>query len=79
MDFVRMAVSVLIVAGLEFAFSRTLHADADALRQPAAGSDRQQVERGRYLGPGGEPAPAYVPPDQEPATPYALFPPAAPQ
>jgi mono/diheme cytochrome c family protein len=29
----------------------------------------------RYLGPGGEPAPAYVPPDREPATPYASFPP----
>jgi len=29
----------------------------------------------RYLGPGGEPAPAYVPPGQEPKTPYALFPP----
>lgn len=29
----------------------------------------------RYLGPGGDPAPAYVPPDQEPKTPYALFPP----
>jgi mono/diheme cytochrome c family protein len=28
----------------------------------------------RYLGPGGEPAPAYVPPDKEPNTPYALFP-----
>jgi mono/diheme cytochrome c family protein len=28
----------------------------------------------RYLSPGGEPAPAYVPPDQEPKTPYALFP-----
>ena len=28
----------------------------------------------RFLGPGGEPAPAYVPPDQEPKTPYALFP-----
>lgn len=28
----------------------------------------------RYLGPGGSPAPAYVPPDQEPKTPYALFP-----
>ena len=27
-----------------------------------------------YLGPAGEPAPAYVPPDQEPTTPYALFP-----
>ncbi len=26
------------------------------------------------LGEPGEPAPAYVPPDQEPATPYALFP-----
>jgi mono/diheme cytochrome c family protein len=29
----------------------------------------------RYLGPGGEPAPAYVPPDKEPEPPYALFPP----
>jgi hypothetical protein len=29
----------------------------------------------RYLGPAGESAPAYVPPDQEPKTPYALFPP----
>ncbi len=28
----------------------------------------------RSLGPGGEPAPAYVPPDKEPQTPYALFP-----
>jgi mono/diheme cytochrome c family protein len=28
----------------------------------------------RHLGPVGEPAPAYVPPDQEPNTPYALFP-----
>ncbi len=28
----------------------------------------------RYLGPGGEPAPAYVPPETEPKTPYALFP-----
>jgi mono/diheme cytochrome c family protein len=28
----------------------------------------------RFLGPAGEPAPAYVPPDQEPTTPYALFP-----
>jgi len=28
----------------------------------------------RYLGPAGEAAPAYVPPDQEPKTPYALFP-----
>ena len=28
----------------------------------------------RYLGPGGEPAPAYVPPDQEPNPPYAVFP-----
>jgi len=28
----------------------------------------------RFLGPGGEPAPAYVPPDQEPTTPFALFP-----
>ena len=28
----------------------------------------------RYLGPAGETAPAYLPPDQEPKTPYALFP-----
>ncbi len=28
----------------------------------------------RFLGPGGEAAPAYVPPDMEPKTPYALFP-----
>lgn len=28
----------------------------------------------RYLGPDGVPAPAYVPPDREPETPYALFP-----
>jgi mono/diheme cytochrome c family protein len=28
----------------------------------------------RYLGPAGSPAPAYVPPDQEPPPPYALFP-----
>jgi len=30
----------------------------------------------RYLGRSGEPAPAYLPPDQEPEPPYALFPPA---
>ena len=28
----------------------------------------------RHLGPGGEPAPAYVPPDKEPKPPYATFP-----
>jgi mono/diheme cytochrome c family protein len=28
----------------------------------------------KYLGPGGQPAPAYLPPDKEPQTPYALFP-----
>ena len=28
----------------------------------------------RYLGPGGQAAPAYVPPEQEPNTPFALFP-----
>ncbi len=28
----------------------------------------------RSLGAGGEPVPAYLPPDQEPTTPYALFP-----
>jgi mono/diheme cytochrome c family protein len=27
-----------------------------------------------YLGPGGSPAPAYVPPDQEPKPPYVTFP-----
>jgi len=28
----------------------------------------------RSLGGAGQPAPAYVPPGQEPSTPYALFP-----
>ncbi len=28
----------------------------------------------RYLGASGEPAPSYLPPDQEPTTPYVLFP-----
>jgi hypothetical protein len=28
----------------------------------------------RHLGPGGKEAPAYLPPDQEPSPPYALFP-----
>jgi mono/diheme cytochrome c family protein len=28
----------------------------------------------RYLGPAGEPAPAFVPPGEEPKGPYALFP-----
>ena len=28
----------------------------------------------RHLGPGGEAAPAYVPPDKEPPPPFALFP-----
>lgn len=28
----------------------------------------------RHLGPAGEPAPAYLPPDQEPPPPYASFP-----
>jgi hypothetical protein len=28
----------------------------------------------RYLGPGGKPAPSYVPPDKEPVPPYAQFP-----
>ena len=31
------------------------------------------------LGPAGNPAPAYVPPGQEPSTPYALFPSPPPQ
>lgn len=29
----------------------------------------------RHLGPAGEPAPAFVPPDQEPQGPHVLFPP----
>jgi len=33
----------------------------------------------RHLGPGGETAPAYVPPDQEPKPPYAQFPSPPPQ
>ncbi len=32
----------------------------------------------RSLGPRGEPAPAYVPPDRVPATPYVQFPPPKP-
>jgi mono/diheme cytochrome c family protein len=28
----------------------------------------------RHLGPSGEPAPAYIPPDQEPREPFILFP-----
>jgi hypothetical protein len=28
----------------------------------------------RYLGPAGKPAPAYVPPDQEPTGPHVMFP-----
>jgi len=28
----------------------------------------------RHLGPGGEPAPAYVPPDKEPSPPFVQFP-----
>jgi mono/diheme cytochrome c family protein len=28
----------------------------------------------RHLGPGGEPAPAYVPPEKEPPPPFVLFP-----
>jgi hypothetical protein len=28
----------------------------------------------RYLGPSGKPEPAYLPPDQEPKGPHALFP-----
>jgi hypothetical protein len=27
-----------------------------------------------HLGPGGEPAPVYVPPDQEPKPPFVTFP-----
>jgi len=33
----------------------------------------------RHLGPGGGPVPAFVPPDQEPGPPYALFPSPPPQ
>jgi mono/diheme cytochrome c family protein len=32
----------------------------------------------RHLGPAGEPAPAFVPPDKEPKPPYATFPPPPP-
>jgi len=32
----------------------------------------------RHLGPAGNPAPAYVPPDQEPTTPYIVFVPQPP-
>jgi hypothetical protein len=28
----------------------------------------------RHLGPGGDPAPAYLPPDKEPPPPYVAFP-----
>jgi hypothetical protein len=28
----------------------------------------------KHLGPAGKPAPAYVPPDKEPAGPYVTFP-----
>jgi hypothetical protein len=28
----------------------------------------------RHMGPAGEPAPAYVPPDNEPAPPFVQFP-----
>ncbi len=39
------------------------------------GGDLRAIHRYvRHLGPGGELAPAYVPPDQEPKAPYALFP-----
>jgi hypothetical protein len=31
------------------------------------------------LGPKGEPSPAYVPPDREPATPYVVFEPVMPK
>lgn len=33
----------------------------------------------RYMGPAGEPAPTYVPPDQEPQGPYVQFPAPPPQ
>lgn len=32
----------------------------------------------KHLGPAGEPAPAYVPPEREPSPPYILFPPPPP-
>jgi mono/diheme cytochrome c family protein len=35
---------------------------------------RALYEYTRYLGPGGAPAPAYVPPGQEPNPPFAVFP-----
>lgn len=44
------------------------------LNQMADGDLRAIYRYVRHLGPGGETAPAYVPPDQEPPPPYALFP-----
>ena len=32
----------------------------------------------KHLGPAGQPAPAYVPPDKTPAGPFVLFPPPPP-
>ena len=45
-----------------------------ALRDMTAQDLRAIYRFTRYLGPAGEPAPAYMPPDQEPKGPYVLFP-----
>jgi mono/diheme cytochrome c family protein len=44
------------------------------LHQMTSGDLRAIYRYIRHLGPGGEPAPAYVPPDKEPKPPYATFP-----
>jgi hypothetical protein len=33
----------------------------------------------KYMGPAGQPAPAYVPPDKEPKPPFVQFPPPPPK
>ena len=44
------------------------------LNQLAEGDLRAIYRYVQHLGPAGEPAPAYLPPGEEPGTPYALFP-----
>ena len=45
-----------------------------AVREMDLNDKRALYQYIRRLGPGGEPAPAYVPPDKEPKPPYATFP-----
>lgn len=45
------------------------------LNQMEEGDLRAIYQFVRHLGPGGKPAPAFVPPGEEPNPPYALFPP----